>query len=137
MIQYLLDFEEAYVEYDHVERTQAMKENRSPVLDTDNQRREKLLEKLFHETSLRNTIRQCRSENKSYHEAIEYFNDEALTVYHFDHQLAKTRSRSRHAHMTATQGTEDLDDFQAYLMSRIPSQFMIPKDLYYCISEHA
>ena len=93
--------------------------------------------KLFHETSLWNTIRQCRSENKSYHETIEYFNDEALTVHHFDHQLTKTMSRSRHAHMTTTQGEEDFDDFQAFLMPKVPSQFMMPKDLYYCIPENA
>ena len=103
LIQYLLDFEEAYVEYDHVERTQAMKEKRPPVLDTDNQRREKLFEKLFHEKSLRNTVRQCRSENKTYHETIDYFNDEALTVHHFDHQLSKVKSSSRCVHMADAQ----------------------------------
>lgn len=39
--------------------------------------------------------------------------------------------------MTVTQRTEDLDGFQAFFMSRVPSQFMIPKDLYYFIPDYA
>jgi len=139
LIQYLLDFEEAYVEYDHVERTQALKEHRTPVLDTDAQRRERLFEKLYHERSLRATIRQCRSDNRTYKDCIQYFNDEALTSLHFDQQIASTRSRSARAHQAQLSHVQhpETNEWQAFLMSNVPQQFMIPSDLFYCIPEHA
>ena len=92
LIQYLLDFEEAYVEYDHLECTQALQENRPPALDSDARCKERLLEQLFHDRSLRGTIRQCCASQKTYREVIKYMNDEALAVYHIDHLNAVTRS---------------------------------------------
>ena len=60
LVQYLMDFEEAYSKYDELERKLAVEECQHPVYDTDAQRREKLFKQLFYEPSMRETIRHCR-----------------------------------------------------------------------------
>ena len=112
-----------------MENTQALQENRAPILDTDAQRKERLLEKLFHEKSLCPIIRQCHASTKTYRKVIKYLNDEALAVHYIDHLTAITRStKPRRAHVMDTEIDED--PFYAFMLSKVPQQYNLTKELF-------
>ena len=63
-------------------------------------------------------------------------NDEALAVHHIDHLTAITRStKPCRAYVTDT--AIDEDPLHAFMLSKLPQQYDLSKELFYCIPESA
>ena len=113
---YIKDFEQAYVKYCKV---LAASENRYSLAPHDNVKRDKLYHNLYHEPAMRNAIRLSQARKLSYHEALKFFNEEAIKVDHFDHAHAQSRS-SKKIHFSDAQ----IDEIKAYLTQKLPNDLI-------------
>ena len=129
---YLKDFEQAYVKYCKVENNLAASENRYSLAPHDDVKRDKLYRNLYHEPAMRNAICLAQAQHLSYHDALTFFNEEALKVDHFDHAHAQSRS-SKKINFSDTQ----MEELKAYLTQTLPNELILSSDLYKCIPQEA
>ena len=95
LTRYVINFEQAYALQDQLELTLAQEENRNPVLDSQTQRREKLINCLYAEPSMRPTVRICLAADYLFDRMIEFLGNEAFAVNHYDQVEATQRAQPR------------------------------------------
>jgi len=136
LTRYVVDFEQAYALQDQLELTLAQEENRAPVLDSQTQRREKLINCLYAEPSMRLTVRICLAANYSFDRMIEFLGNEAFAVNHYDQVEATQRAQPRRANAAITSNTMQ-QFFEAMLVANLPKELVLPEQLYQCIPNEA
>ena len=133
---YIGDFEQAYVLHDQLGLNLAQEENRSPVLDTQNQHHKKLINCLYAEPSTQSTIWICLAANYSFDHMIEFLGNKAFMVNHYDQVEATQRSQPRRANVAFNSDSMQ-QFFEAMLVVNLPKEQVLPEQLYQCIPNEA
>jgi hypothetical protein len=128
---YLKNFEENFVKHTETENKLALLENRDTLARHDDHKRDKLYKNLYHEQSMRNTIRLARARQLSYQELLTYLHEEAILVDHYENAYARSKSTRK-----VNQTEVNLEEYHA-LMQRLSKELVLSSDLYRCIPEDA
>ena len=135
--QYVVNFEQAYALTDQLELSQAQREEQPARINTDQQRKEQLINCLYNELSICNVLCTCIVAKYNFAQMIKFLATEAHVVNYYDQTLASTKSKSRHAKLSDTNVNPIDQLLQAMMVSQLPQEYVLNDKLYQCIPKEA